>query len=385
MTQVERCRYISVFHTVTTQAPYKSCYDQLIQIHRVQFSTAIHLESFFLPWHRWYILSLENLLRQIDCKVTVPYWDWSGESQNWQNSIVWAPQCGFGGNGSPVTTGPFSDGNNWELTPSAIPGGPLRRNFQGTIPDCAAVAMIQRLGVSEFSSWHDLVYNNLHNSMHCNIHGTMCSQDSANAPEFFLHHGFIDQVWAQWQNKGPSFKNLPHYSQNSDAMPGAYGNAPRDVYDLDSQPGCVHVCVQPPSRPCRVNTSYTPLCPREMNCYEYSPNKLADLIYRPYPRVPLDSYRLFGVPPERRRLPERCADLFNSQDDLYEVLESNGYHVGSGTTTYRPALGEVQLDNYFYRPVRPVYPTTPNGTSYSPPPPPQECQPYIDPYLYGGN
>lgn len=31
----------------------------------------------FLPWHRWYLLQMENLFRRIDCRVTVPYWDWS--------------------------------------------------------------------------------------------------------------------------------------------------------------------------------------------------------------------------------------------------------------------------------------------------------------------
>lgn len=379
MTQVERCRYVSAVYIVSTRQPFKNCYDQLIRIHRVQFGTAIHSEPFFFPWHRWFILSLENLLRQIDCKITVPYWDWSAESQTWQNSIVWAPQCGLGGNGSPVTTGSFRNGN-WQLTPSAVPGGPLRRTFQGDIPDCAAVAIIQRLGVSEFTTWHSLVYNSLHSSVHCNIGGTMCSSDSANAPEFFLHHGFIDRIWALWQNKGPAFKNLPHYSQNTTPMPGAYGTTPRDVYDLNNQPGCVRVCIEPPSRPCRTNTSYTPLCPREMNCYEYSPNKLADLIPRPYPRVPADSYKLFRIPLHKQRISDRCTQLFNSPDDLHSVLESNGYYVGS--TTYRPALGEVQLDSYIYQPPTPVYPTAPNGTAYPPPPPPV-CQPYIDPYIYG--
>ena len=38
-------------------------------------------QAFFLPWHRWFILAFENLLRKVDCKVTVPYWDWSAEAQ----------------------------------------------------------------------------------------------------------------------------------------------------------------------------------------------------------------------------------------------------------------------------------------------------------------
>ena len=377
MTQVERCRYVDVFYTVSTSAPWKTCYDQLISTHRTQFNAAIHEEGFFLPWHRWFILSLENLLRQVDCTITVPYWDWSAESQTWQNSLVWSQQCGFGGNGNPVTMGVFGSGN-WQLTPSAG-SGPLRRSFGGDVPDCAAVAMIQRLGVAEFSNWHNLMSLNLHSSVHCIIGGTMCTQDSANAPEFFLHHGFIDQVWAAWQNKGPAFKDLPHYSQNTAAMPGAHGTTPRDVYDLNRQPGCVRVCIQPPSRPCRANTSYTPLCPREMNCYEYSPNKLADLIPRPYPGVPQESYDLFRVPPQNQRVSDRCTQLFNNPDDLYTVLQNNGYHVGS--TNYRHNLGEVQLASYIYQPPTPVYTSTaPNGTTYPPPPP--ECEPYLDPYVY---
>ena len=43
----------------------------------------------------------------------------------------------------------------------------------------------------------------------------MCNQYSANAPEFFLHHAFIDKIWADWQEKSTRhldayFRNLPH-------------------------------------------------------------------------------------------------------------------------------------------------------------------------------
>lgn len=41
------------------------------------FFSPIHQASEFLPWHRWYILEMENLLKEVDCWVTIPYWDWS--------------------------------------------------------------------------------------------------------------------------------------------------------------------------------------------------------------------------------------------------------------------------------------------------------------------
>ena len=379
MTQVERCRYVTVVHTVSTTQPWKSCYDELIKIHQDEFSSGIHGQNFFLPWHRWFILALENLLRQVDCSITVPYWDWSLEPQTWQNSIVWAAQCGLGGNGDPnnndhVQTGVFSQPNNWLLTPSA--GGFLHRRFNGILPDCAAVAMALRMGLAEFNTWHTIISSQLHDSVHCFIGGTMCTDDSANAPEFFLHHGFIDQIWAAWQNRGPAFKNQPFYTQNTNAMPGALGYSPADVYDLDNQPGCVRVCIEPPSRPCRINTTYTPVCPREISCYEYSPIKLADMIPRPYPYVPQASYDLFRTPYEIQRSSNRFSDLLNNYDELQTVLQSNGYTTGANS--YRPPRGELQFDRYIYQPEL-IYPDVyaPNGTT---PEPPRECQPYIQRY-----
>ncbi len=369
MTQVERCRYVRVVFIASTAQPWKSCYDDLIRIHRVNFGTGIHNQNFFLPWHRWYILALENLLRQIDCRVTVPYWDWSLESLTWQNSIVWATQCGLGGdgvaaNGNRVGTGPFRQGV-WQLTPSAS-GTDLIRNFNGRVPDCASIAEIQRLGVAQFNSWHPFISSNLHDSVHCRIGGTMCSVDSANAPEFFLHHGFIDKLWEDWQNKGPAFKHLPFYANNASPMPGAYGNSPRSVYNLDNQPGCVKVCVEPSSRPCRLNTTYTPTCPN--NCYEYSPIKLAEIIPRPYPRVPQDAYELFKTPPEIQRISNRYHSLFDDYNELYRVLESNGY---GQDNSYRPAYGEVNFERYLYE-------ANPNDPYL--PPPPDVCRPYFPQY-----
>ena len=379
MTQAERCRYVTVLYMASTTQPWKSCYDEFIRIHRDQFSTGIHNQLFFLPWHRWYILALENLLRDIECNITVPYWDWSLESQTWQNSIVWAAQCGLGGNGDPsnnnhVNSGEFRQGN-WQLTPSANgnTGGFLRRGFNGVLPDCASVATTQRMGLAEFDTWHTFVSSNLHDAVHCNIGSTMCSGDAANAPEFFLHHGFIDKIWADWQNKGPEYKNLAYYAQNTAAMQGSFGYSPRNLYDLNNQPGCVRVCIEPSARPCRLNTTYTPVCPREMNCYEYSPLKLAYLIPRPYPYVSQASYDLFKTPYEIRQASDRFSTLYSDYDELYKVLQSNGYDSGS-SQIYRCPLGELQFDRYIYQPPAPPYEVYPTANpDYLPP----ECRPYF--------
>ena len=46
------------------------------------------------------LLQYENLIRQLDCKVTVPYWDWSLVSAQPFNNSFWSEKLyGFGANG----------------------------------------------------------------------------------------------------------------------------------------------------------------------------------------------------------------------------------------------------------------------------------------------
>ena len=80
--------------------------------------TGIHTANYFLPWHRWYILEFENMLREIDCRITVPYWDWAFWSNSaWNENVhIWnGHEYGLGGNGDPkkgycVQNGPFREG-----------------------------------------------------------------------------------------------------------------------------------------------------------------------------------------------------------------------------------------------------------------------------------
>lgn len=77
MTTEERTRYIKTVKTASTHPAYKERYEILLTVHRDIFFSRIHELDFFLPWHRWFMLQYENLLREIDCRITVPYWDWS--------------------------------------------------------------------------------------------------------------------------------------------------------------------------------------------------------------------------------------------------------------------------------------------------------------------
>ncbi|KAJ7326093.1 hypothetical protein OS493_028351 [Desmophyllum pertusum] len=217
----------------------------------------IHEATHFLSWHRYYVLLYENLLRRVDCHFTVAYWDWSVVSSNPFSTAnpqdLWhSANTGFGGNGNNLTdcvqTGPFRE-SEWSLVPlpagSPPEPGPrcLERIFNGNPPDAVAVQEVLRITAGNFTDFELMLRLNLHDVVHCLIDGTMCSLDSAAAPEFFLHHGFIDKIWADWQKKSDAHKNAFFPNVNV-VMPGTQVY-PRQVVDLASQPGGVRVEYQP--------------------------------------------------------------------------------------------------------------------------------------------
>ena len=73
----------------------------------------------------------------------------------------------------------------------------------------------------------------------------MCSSKSAEAPEFFLHHGFIDKIWSDYQKQSVA-KKYAYFSRINRRMVGVpYG--PRRVLNNNRLPGGVRVCYQAPS------------------------------------------------------------------------------------------------------------------------------------------
>ena len=107
----ERIRFIKAFKLLSSDPRYIRDYEKLGKLHTV----VSQMKNFF-PWHRWYVLELEDLHRQIDCRVTIAYRDWIKDAAHWTRGTeiedTWNPgPHGLGGNGvSPfdcVMDGPF--------------------------------------------------------------------------------------------------------------------------------------------------------------------------------------------------------------------------------------------------------------------------------------
>ena len=77
----EKFRYINAVKTVSSDTSYTQLYNKLIDRYRQSFTSDIQLLnasiSQFIPWHRYFLLEYENLLRLVDSSITIPYWDWT--------------------------------------------------------------------------------------------------------------------------------------------------------------------------------------------------------------------------------------------------------------------------------------------------------------------
>jgi tyrosinase len=175
LTADEQNRFLNAF----TQINAMNALGPLVDIH----SNAVHQmhgNPRFLPWHRIYLLRMEELLMMVDPTVCIPYWK-SSEEQAFPSWLL-----GF--------------------TPTVnLSGGPhtVTRNIGAfaVLPNAAAVAAAMANGT--FNTFAQAL-EGVHNSGHVWVGGSMGSIPTAPCdPVFWMHHAEIDRIWAAWQTTHP--------------------------------------------------------------------------------------------------------------------------------------------------------------------------------------
>lgn len=224
-----------------------------------QYRNGAHCGPSFLPWHREFLLQVERDLRAINPSLFVPYWDWTQDAQNSATASVVFADDFMGGNGVEadqwrVATGPFAHRNgNWAV-PSYphdhLPGPGLKRFFGRVVPtlptaqdvataleeevfydtppyDCSPFTVgfrnrIEGWVTSRGDPRIRFPGAQLHNRVHLWVGGNMIPMTSPHDPIFFLHHSYIDKLWADWQAR--QMQNnadwAPHYAPLQNGPPG---------------------------------------------------------------------------------------------------------------------------------------------------------------------
>ncbi|KAF9889993.1 hypothetical protein FE257_006673 [Aspergillus nanangensis] len=198
----------------------------------------IHWVGHFVLWHRYYIATYEKALRE-ECgyKGAQPYWNWSldASSDNSSTAIyeteVFDAEVGFGGNGDYMSATP--EQNPLNLTGhtggGCVKDGPfsskyfqvnypepdcLRRDFipwiMNTFAQQSIVDHVQ--SQPDYTTFARALENvpvfsqpNIHGSGHFGVGGVLGQlgnqAQSPADPLFYLHHGNVDRVFWEWQQK----------------------------------------------------------------------------------------------------------------------------------------------------------------------------------------
>lgn len=152
----------------------------------------IHSTLAFLPWHREFVNRYELLLQQYDPTVKLLYWDWT---------TVPSTSLSFMGGFSGSIGSPF----NPALAPPSV-----SRGLGPSPPAESDSAVLARSAYGPFTpfgcpvpasaSFMAGLENCSHNDSHGYIGGDMnFPSTSAQDPFFFMLHGNVDRLWAQWQ------------------------------------------------------------------------------------------------------------------------------------------------------------------------------------------
>jgi tyrosinase-like protein len=204
LTDVERDRFVRALD----QAKSTGVVDRFAEMHERHFSHGIHRSSHFLPWHREMILRFERELQKFHPDVTLPYWDStvdrSPSDPLWNDDFL----------------GQFNSA--WGLR-RALGSGPL-----STLQDVER----NRSRDNYNAFWRELE-SPIHNRPHVWVGGVMSSAASPGDPVFYLHHCWIDLLWARWQfaHPGPSFESSGPGAGLNDAMMEWPDRTPANVLD----------------------------------------------------------------------------------------------------------------------------------------------------------
>ena len=175
LTSDEQNRFLNAF----TQINAMAALGPLVDIHS-NATHQMHGNPRFLPWHRIYLLKLEELLMAVDPTVCIPYWK-SSEEQAFPSWLI-----------------PYTPTVNLMSGPHTV-----NRNIgmSATLPNAAAVASV--LANTTFNAFAPSL-EGVHNSGHVWVGGTMQSILTAPCdPVFWMHHAEIDRLWSVWQAAHP--------------------------------------------------------------------------------------------------------------------------------------------------------------------------------------
>jgi tyrosinase len=220
-----------------------------------------HGSGFFLPWHRGYLVALENILRDIIIKLNgpvdwaLPYWNYLKTGQNYIPP-AFAQKNLPDGKANPLYVleryGPNKDSKVYVVIEGteglvATDACQLKPNY---IASNGYGGLAYSNLFQHFSHDYGAIESNPHNYVHRLVGNTdpydkpglMLDPDTAALdPIFYIHHCNIDRMWAAWNETGKNSNptesdwseqpngNQRHFAMTMDAAGTEWRFTPKDV------------------------------------------------------------------------------------------------------------------------------------------------------------
>ncbi|KAJ9074313.1 hypothetical protein DSO57_1007734 [Entomophthora muscae] len=187
------------FHVALATVKRSGVLDNLCKMH-LDYAEFTHATPYFLPWHRQFTHHFERQLRKVNPRVSLPYWNWSLDSQAPERSVVLSEDY-FGSQGSKcLSDGPLT---GWRCR---FPEKHcLSRSYDGgeTISAFYSPELLSHTldGRKTYDEFRRAIEGPPHGNVHNNIGGDMSTMTSCNDPLFYLHHAFVDKLWLDWQSR----------------------------------------------------------------------------------------------------------------------------------------------------------------------------------------
>ncbi|KAJ2557305.1 hypothetical protein EV175_001425 [Coemansia sp. RSA 1933] len=173
--------------------------------HQAVFNN-VHGATAFFPFHRRFVLELENMGRKIDPTFTIPFWDSTLDYKDPASSPVLRKES-LGGNGE----GPdkcVRDGIQGGWTMGFPSSHCLQRDYNrgNSIEPWVPAEVISSYIQSDthLSRFREHIEFGIHGVVHLGLGGDAATKYAPNDFFFFMHHANIDRLWWLWQNSAGS-------------------------------------------------------------------------------------------------------------------------------------------------------------------------------------
>ena len=289
LSSADRLIFINTYLQIVKDPIYGPRYTTLINTYMRSFKNNITqstdpLKSQFFMFNRYFMLEFEDILRDFNCSLTIPYYDWTPFPVAPYTASVWGNTDGFGDTARPsdkcVIKGPFRVG---EYTIAASAGGGcLKREYRNQrFPSRDIVERdLLPLPSNEFSDFHRFLHLFIGINVQCFIGGTICSSDAVNDPVYLLHIAQLDSILMRWQSFGRG-RDTVRYSTDGSLLlesPGftvqQFNNNLKLPYNICLFYGAPVLLKNHPP-PSALQTFGTPALIRTMDC---SPMEMMDFV-----------------------------------------------------------------------------------------------------------